>query len=175
MSFFEKIHDEKQMQKQYLYLKEQLDIVLQKSISKEDRKLFGYYQTLAELLSEKAGIGNRLRQAYRTNDRQTLAELQNNLLVLADLAEKLRLKREEIWMSEYKPFGYEILDIRLGGVGTRAKSARKRIDDYLDGKCLKIAELEEDILPYETFDSTQNQQGNYFWDKIISMGNIEGI
>lgn len=177
MSFFEKMQDENQMRKQYIYLKEQLEIVLKKQLTDDDRQLFEYYRILAELLSKKAGIGEAIRTIYRESDKklEEYDKLQKRLQEIAELAEHLRIIREEIWMYEYKPFGYEVIDIRFGGIGTRARSIKKRISDYLTDKCSKIDELEEEILPYQTFNSVQNQQGNYFWEKIISVGNIEGI
>lgn len=38
---------------------------------------------------------------------------ENELKRIEELTEVLRNKRQRIWMDEYKPFGYEILDIRL--------------------------------------------------------------
>lgn len=46
-------------------------------------------------------------------------------------------------MNDAKPFGYEILDIKIGGVITRLKSTGYRIDNYLNGNVLRLEELEE--------------------------------
>lgn len=50
-------------------------------------------------------------------------------------------------MNDAKPFGYEILDIKIGGVITRLKSTGYRIDNYLNGNVLRLEELEEERLP----------------------------
>ena len=46
-------------------------------------------------------------------------------------------------MADAKPFGYELLDIRIGGVITRLKSAGRRIERYLAGDIMRLEELEE--------------------------------
>ena len=51
-------------------------------------------------------------------------------------------------MAEKKRSGFEVLDIRLGGVQARAKSAIRQIRDYLAGRLDQIEELEEDRLAY---------------------------
>ena len=71
----------------------------------------------------------------------------------------------EAWMNDAKPFGYEILDIKIGGVITRLKSTGYRIDNYLNGNVLRLEELEEERLPYFTkgMDKREN-----LWNRIIS-------
>ena len=58
--------------------------------------------------------------------------------------------REEIWDSESKIFGYEVLDIRLGGLLSRMETAQRRLKNYLTGRLDKLPELEEARLPYRT-------------------------
>ena len=62
----------------------------------------------------------------------------------------MHVLREELWQEEFKPNGYEVLDVRMAGVEARLKSARRRIRDYLDGKIPSLEELEEERLPYFT-------------------------
>ena len=74
----------------------------------------------------------------------------------------MKSSREKIWMNDAKPFGYEILDIKIGGVITRLKVQDNRIDNYLNGNVLR---LEEERLPYFTkgMDKREN-----LWNRIIS-------
>ena len=60
---------------------------------------------------------------------------------IEELTEVLRNKRQRIWMDEYKPFGYEILDIRFAGVAVRAKSAANRLTQYIRGEIDCIPEV----------------------------------
>lgn len=68
---------------------------------------------------------------------------ENELKRIEELTEVLRNKRQRIWMDEYKPFGYEILDIRFAGVAVRAKSAANRLTQYIRGEIDCIPEVEE--------------------------------
>lgn len=180
MGLFEKMYDGEKMGGQYSLLGKELDAILsgQDGLEEEDKGLFGYYHVLAELLSIKAGVGGRIREAYRNGNRERLKELaENDLKKIAALAQGLNRRREEIWMKEYKPFGYEVLDIRLAGVGQRALSAAHRVQLFLSGSIPRIPELEEEILPYKTKEMLEGdfQHGFYLWERIVTAGNIDGV
>ena len=180
MGLLSKMFDENQMKARYEMLVEKLGLMLESSekMDEEDRGIFAYYKVLAQLLSRKAGITERLKNAYAIGDREVLLSIaKNDLEEIALLAEELRVKRQDIWMCEYKPFGYEIIDIRLGGVVARAKSAASRIRAYVDGRLDAILELEEEILPYKSREMLEKEflHGYYMWEKLISACNIDGI
>lgn len=61
---------------------------------------------------------------------------------------KLKELREDLWMKDAKPFGYELIDLRLGGVITRLESSRRRLQKYTEGKLEKLEELETERIPY---------------------------
>ena len=56
---------------------------------------------------------------------------------------------ETQWYKECKPFGFEVQDARIGGVIQRLKHAKKRLDDYVQGKIDKIDELEAEVHPFD--------------------------
>ncbi|MBR5897351.1 MAG: beta-N-acetylhexosaminidase, partial [Lachnospiraceae bacterium] len=88
--------------------------------------------------------------------------------------EKARELREEIWLSESKPFGFEIIDIRFNGVIGRLCYANRRINDYLEGKTDSLPELEEERIyanPYVTDSPLYVNQ----WDKIASACSFVGV
>ena len=45
-----------------------------------------------------------------------------------------------------KPEGYEVIDLRLGGLASRLETCGKRLSDYLSGKLARIEELENELL-----------------------------
>ena len=51
-----------------------------------------------------------------------------------------------LWNEENKPFGFEVMDIRLGGLRFRLASCKEKLQKYCNGKLQKIEELEEDVL-----------------------------
>ena len=50
--------------------------------------------------------------------------------------------------DDYKPIGWEVIDIRHGGVAARLETAIARVDDYLSGRIECIEELEEARLSF---------------------------
>ncbi len=180
MGLLSKMFEEEKLQKQYAGLVEKISMDVRKwdDMDREDRELFAYYETLARLLAKKAGITDRIRRAYRAKDENGMREIiENELNEIDRLAEMLRVQRRTLWMKEYKPFGYEILDIRFAGVSARARSAADRLLDFISEKESVLLELEEDILPYKTTQMLNGEllHGYYLWEKIISAGNVEGV
>lgn len=180
MGLYIKMFDEEKLKIRYEKLAEKLNIILkeQNNMDEEDRRIFGYYSILAELLAKKSGITARIKDAYCAKDMGKIKGIiKNELNEIEQLAEKLRIKRQSIWMEEYKPFGYEILDIRLAGVSVRARSAADRLACFMNGKISCIPEVEEEILPYKTEEMLEKEllHGYYMWDRLISAGNIDGV
>lgn len=128
--------------------------------------LFSYYEKLAEVLASKADLGVRIQKAYKQNAQLVLKDISEKEIpeTVANL-EDMKLIREKLWMEDAKPFGYELLDIKLGGVITRLNSACRRIKQYLSGNIVRLEELEEERLPYfeEAADKRENR-----WSQIIS-------
>ena len=60
----------------------------------------------------------------------------------------LKELREDLWMADAKPFGYELIDLRMGGVITRLDSTRRRLHNYMNGKVSRLEELETERIPY---------------------------
>ena len=77
----------------------------------------------------------------------------------------MKLLREDLWMNEAKPFGYELMDIKLGGVLTRLNSTRRRVEHYLNGKTAQLEELEAKRLSYFEKDASMRENR---WSQIIS-------
>ena len=128
--------------------------------------LFSFYEKLAAVLADKADLGMCIKSAYDRSDRAALKDISQNVIpgIICNLTD-MKSSREKIWMNDAKPFGYEILDIKIGGVITRLKSTGHRIDNYLNGNVLRLEELEEERLPYFTkgMDKREN-----LWNRIIS-------
>ncbi len=137
------------------------------------QEMFSCYRVLAEFLAVKANLGKDLRKAYLAEDRAWLACIEEEqLAVCLEELETFHEYREKIWFEENKPQGYEVLDIRLGGLRARLKSAGKRIRAYLEGEIEEIPELLEERLPYEknTDGKVQNPLNLNEWRKIVSAG-----
>ena len=78
-----------------------------------------------------------------------------------------------IWMSECKPQGYEVIDIRLGGVKSRLKSAARRIETWLSHPEKQLEELEEQRVCFWP-DEDRIYSFNR-WEQIVSASNINEL
>ena len=116
---------------------------------KNHAMFFEYYHCLAEVLAQKADLGLEIKTAYDTHDLSTLKNIYEEIIpYLMEKLWKLKELREELWMGDAKPFGYELIDLRLGGVLTRLESCKRRLQKYAEGKIDKLEEVEAERLPY---------------------------
>lgn len=138
------------------------------------RDFFRFYKYFALVLSRKADLGIRIKKAYDTKDLSTLTHICEKVIpTLLENLRKMHSVREKLWMQNAKPFGYELLDIRLGGVCTRLESHKRRIESYLNGNISSLEELEQERLPYWQEKNHYPHGSNVelrlnYWDKIIS-------
>ena len=51
-----------------------------------------------------------------------------------------------VWMQYNKPHGWELHDIRYGGLIQRFDTVKRRLADYLEGRVAHLEELEEERL-----------------------------
>lgn len=111
-------------------------------------ELFRTQRTLCEVLAVKYTLGVRTREAYRSGDREavrTVAAEYDRLLMLLDAFYRAY---EAQWMHENKAHGFDVIDLRLGGLKQRVSHCRERLLAYADGQLARIEELEEAVLDY---------------------------
>lgn len=114
----------------------------------EYRYLYDNLANLCDVLSIKAELGLKTRDAYKKGDKKALERLCDDYLKCAELTENFYRSYREMWLYNYKPFGWELQSIRFAGLIERLKDCRLRILDYLSGKIDCIPELEKEILPW---------------------------
>ena len=110
-------------------------------------ELFAEESKLCEILALKCTLGIRLRAAYRANDKAELVRLAKRIKLIVKKTEEFYSVLRTRWLKENKPFGWEVQDIRIGGLIMRLKSCGKRLENYLAGG-KEIEELSEDVLDY---------------------------
>ena len=71
---------------------------------------------------------------------------------------ELRAAHRKQWLTMFKVFGWEVIDIRYGGVMNRLDTASMRLMDYVEGRIDRIEELEQERLVYSTTNRF-NQKG----------------
>ncbi len=100
-----------------------------------------------EILAIKADVISRLREAYENDQREYLANLVQE--ILPDLLERYQctlISWQKMWLSTCKPFGWEVINGRLGFVIARLEYAKQQLAAYLEGEIASIEELEEPYL-----------------------------
>ena len=111
--------------------------------------LFTTLSRMCDLLALKAEVGLDLVDAYKAGDKAALRRLATETLPeIAVRADAFRDAVEAQWMRENKPFGFEVMDIRLAGIGARARSAARRVLDFVDGRVGALPELTEPRLTW---------------------------
>ncbi len=110
--------------------------------------MFDRFKTFYDILAIKAGIGTRLRAAYKANDREELSKILSEIKTLETLYKKFKAETDLMWYSLCKPFGNNALDSELGLAEMRTRTAIFRLESYLSGKVERLEELEEEIQYY---------------------------
>ena len=133
----------------------------------EYKYMFDFYKKLADVLAIKAPLGIKTRKAYLTKEKDRLpAIIEEYERLLPELEELLTLFRKR-WFKENKTFGFDVHEIRLGGLIARTKSCKMRLEQLLSGEITSIPELEEPV--YEKKITT------HWWPEIASPNSVFGI
>ena len=120
--------------------------------AKKDCANYAYiFDTLEKLclaLDVKADLGVRTRTAYQAGDKKQLKKIiKDYTLAEKRIAEFYKAFKNQ-WKIENKPYGWEIHEVRFGGLRSRILNCKERLLEYVSGKVDRIPELEEEILPY---------------------------
>ncbi|GAA5841817.1 hypothetical protein JCM9279_003115 [Rhodotorula babjevae] len=110
---------------------------------------------LASVLSLKCHLRERLANAYKLGDREELEALgdaseRSRMSRLRGLVDELHALHRDNWMSMYKPFGWEVLDLRYGGLRARLETMHRRLVAYLDPADSSVTKIEELEVELET-------------------------
>jgi hypothetical protein len=104
---------------------------------------FEVLRRLCDLLALKADLGVRLHAAYHAQEKDTLTALALDCREVCRRVRALWEAHRAAWMQYNKPFGWEICDLRYGGLMARNESIAARIEEYLAGRIERIEELGE--------------------------------
>lgn len=121
--------------------------------------LFEMPEKLCAVLKQKSEVGIALKRLYDAGDKAALQFAATSTLpAIAEAVRELRAAHRRQWLSMFKPFGWEVLDIRYGGVLSRLETASQRLLDYAEGRVASLEELEQERLVYSSANRF-NQRG----------------
>lgn len=119
-----------------------------------DHPEWGYmFRTLRDLCAvtaAKCDIGQRIRAAYEAGNKDRLGELANELRRIRELVETFYESFRKQWMNENKGHGFDVSDVRIGGVMMRLKHCAERLEEYATGSVTRIPELDDALLDVRT-------------------------
>ncbi|WP_127534319.1 beta-N-acetylhexosaminidase [Paenibacillus kobensis] len=119
---------------------------------------FDVPEKLCGVLKLKSEIGIKLKAAYDGGDLEALVRMAKvELPAISEAVGQLRAVHRALWLRTFKPFGWEVLDIRYGGVVNRLETASVRLLDYADGRIARIEELEQERLVYSSANRFNNR------------------
>lgn len=129
--------------------------------------LFDFYSKLSKTLMLKCRWHEASGECVRNKDHAQAIVLANSIPYIIDSIRELKNVWQKLWFSTNKPFGFEILDLRLGGLVFRFESAMTRIQDFAFDITSDIPELSEEKLPYTILEDG-SLFGSYAWGEIVS-------
>lgn len=105
---------------------------------------------MSDLFENKVDFGIRLKKAYDADDKKTLKAMVKECELCVEKVKALQNAHYIAWMKYHKPQGWEVMDIRYGGIRARFETAKDRLEQYLEGEISTIGELDEErMLLYE--------------------------
>ncbi len=110
--------------------------------------IFKTAKAICDVLEYKYDIGIKTRKAYLEKDMDALKAL---IPVYDEIVRRINVFYDALetqWYIENKPHGFDMQDIRIGGVIRRIEHCKKTILKYINGEIEHIPELEEPVLDY---------------------------
>lgn len=110
--------------------------------------LFKTAKAICDVLEYKYDIGIKTRKAYLDKN---IDELKALIPIYDEIIKRINIFYDALevqWHIENKPHGFDIQDIRLGGVVRRIEHCKTKLLRYINGETENIPELEEPVLDF---------------------------
>ncbi|MBQ8894453.1 MAG: beta-N-acetylhexosaminidase [Clostridia bacterium] len=102
---------------------------------------------LCGVLKEKATLSWDIREAYLKGEKDVLQQIAGERIPRAiEALEEYHLAAREAWYEERKSFGFDVIELRLGGLKERLRTAQWTLERYLAGEIDSIEQLEQKVL-----------------------------
>ncbi|HAY52583.1 MAG TPA: hypothetical protein DCY46_01170 [Lactobacillus sp.] len=92
---------------------------------------------------------------------------------LRSALQSLRDAHRACWFDLDSPFGWEVMDIRYGGLLSRIDTVQWRLQHWVEGAIEKIAELDEPQLLLGEVNKNSVMRGLYA--DIVTVSKISGV
>jgi len=102
-----------------------------KSYGHDHERWEDYYrfaEFLCDALFLKCEIAQNLRRAYLSDDQAYLKKVAEEMLpLLYEKIDRQHKLHKKMWYKTYKPFGFEVIDVRYGGLKAALKLPPKEL------------------------------------------------
>jgi hypothetical protein len=102
--------------------------------------------------------------AYDSADKTALKALADECDVITEKIKELRASHYKSWMEYNKPFGWEVHDVRYGGMLTRFETTKNRIVSFVTGEIEAIPELTENRLRFDGMPDDAPIGESFLWN-----------
>ncbi len=128
------------------------------------------FETLSKLcfvLEIKAEICNKTRDAYNNKNNNEIDSVISDYKKMIKRTEDFYKTFKKQWFTENKPHGFDVQDIRIGGLIYRMRSCLDRLTEYRNGNIKNIPELDEELIQLSTERLNYNN-----WINTVSTNSI---
>ncbi|HOJ47984.1 MAG TPA: beta-N-acetylhexosaminidase [Bacillota bacterium] len=133
----------------------------------ELKLLFEFYTSLAKTLKIKCGWHKRSSECVRAKDYEQAKKVADEVADVISALRELKSIWYRLWNATNKPYGFEIIDIRLGGLISRFETAQMRLYQFANKEVDDIPELSTEKLLFAS-DENGNTIGYRTWQDLIS-------
>lgn len=113
--------------------------------------LFETQRKFAEFLIVYAELPIKIKEAYKNNNKNELDRICKEEIPKAlELLKKFEAVFNAQWHKVNKPFGYDVQQLRIGGMMLRIEGSKARIESYINGEIDCLEELECEDLPFKS-------------------------
>ncbi|WP_461224880.1 family 20 glycosylhydrolase [Lacticaseibacillus suihuaensis] len=154
----------------YQELAAQLDAVVP---TPADESLFTFYRALAHALVAKLSLMEKINSSYQSGQKDQQPVIVDLSTELVKRLRDLRDAHRAVWFELNAPFGWEVMDIRYGGLIARVDTALWRLQQWEDGAVAKLDELE---VPRLTIGKpTDRSLGRGLYADLATVTKISGV
>ena len=133
--------------------------------------LMQFYASLANVLRVKCDWHEHSSSAVKNRDTAAAQALVDSVEDILEKLSHLKSVWRKLWESSNRTYGFEVIDLRIGGLAARFHTARERMQAFASGHTDDIPELSETILPYIRLNNGE-LFGSYAYGEIVSAGKI---
>lgn len=129
--------------------------------------LFDFYTSLAKTLRIKCSWHKKSTECVRAKDYGQAKKVAADVTEVINTVRELKSVWYKLWNSTNKPYGFEVIDIRLGGLLSRLETAQMRLNQFANKEIDDIPELSTEKLLYAS-DENGNMIGYRTWQDLVS-------